>query len=35
VNTLFWRLVFWIASFLSVPLDLAITGLNGFMFWQH
>ena len=35
VNGLFWKLVFWIALRLGIPLDLAVLGLNGFQFWRR
>jgi Zn-dependent protease len=35
VSSAFWRLVFWIAFRLGIPLDLAILGLNGFQFWRR
>ncbi len=35
VNLLFWRLVYWCALQLGIPLDLAVLGLNGFQFWRR
>ena len=35
VNTFFWNVVFQIASWMQVPVFLAITGLNLFQFWLH
>jgi Zn-dependent protease len=31
----FWRLVFGISGHLGIPLDLAVTGLQGFQFWRR
>jgi len=35
VNDLFWRLVFWVANGLGIPLPLAILGLQAFQFWKR
>lgn len=35
VGRAFWGLVFWIASLLGIPLDLAMLGLDGFQFWRN
>jgi Zn-dependent protease len=34
VNNIFWKVVFQLSSWLQIPLLLAISGLNQFMFWR-
>jgi Zn-dependent protease len=34
VNNVFWKVVFQLSSWLQIPLLLAISGLNQFMFWR-
>jgi Zn-dependent protease len=34
VNNLFWNLIFFISRILGVPLTLAATGLDQFLFWR-
>jgi Zn-dependent protease len=35
VNNLLWTTVYWISSRLQIPLQVAISGLNQFLFWRH
>ncbi len=34
INNIFWRIVGWLARLAGVPLQLAVAGLNQFLFWR-